>query len=62
MKSLTLTSGQLLKIKHSTRHLSKFIFAKYWERSSFSMDQLEKLEEVHPSKLSKYNTDIKDKY
>ena len=28
MKSLTLISGQLLKIKHSTKHLSKFIFAK----------------------------------
>ena len=28
---------------------------------SFSMDQLEKLEEVHPNSMSKYNTDIKDK-
>ena len=29
---------------------------------SFSMDQLEKLVEVHPNRMSKYNTDIKDKY
>ena len=29
---------------------------------SFSMDQLEKLEEVHPNRMSKYNTDTKDKY
>ena len=29
---------------------------------SFSMDQLENLEEVHPNRMSKYNTDIKDKY
>ena len=29
---------------------------------SFSMDQLEKLEEGHPYRISKYNTDIKDKY
>ena len=29
---------------------------------SFSMDQLEKLEEVHPNRKGKYNTDIKDKY
>ena len=27
---------------------------------NFSMDQLEKLKEVHPNKMSKYNTDIKD--
>ena len=26
------------------------------------MDQLEKLEEVHPNRMSKYNTDTKDKY
>ena len=29
---------------------------------SFSMDQLENLEEVHPKRMSKYKTDIKDKY
>ena len=29
---------------------------------SFSMDQLEKLDEVHLNRMSKYNTDIKDKY
>ena len=29
---------------------------------SFSMDQLEKLEEVHPNRKGKYNSDIKDKY
>ena len=29
---------------------------------SFSMVQLEKLDEFHPNKMSKYNTDIKDKY
>ena len=29
---------------------------------SFSMDQLEKLEEVHLNRMSKYNTDVKDKY
>ena len=28
---------------------------------SFSMDQLEKLEEVHPNRNGKYNSDIKDK-
>ena len=27
---------------------------------SFSTDQLEKLEEVHPNRMSRYNTDIKD--
>ena len=30
-------------------------------QSSFRMDQLEKLEEVHSSRM-RYNTDIKDKY
>ena len=29
---------------------------------SFSMNELEKLEEVHPNRMGKYNTDIKDKY
>ena len=29
---------------------------------SFSMDQLETLEEVHPNRMSKYKTDIKHKY
>ena len=29
---------------------------------SFSMDQLEKLEEVHLNRMSKYNIDVKDKY
>ena len=29
---------------------------------SFSMDQLEKLDEVHPNRMSKYNTDTEDKY
>ena len=29
---------------------------------SFSMDQLEKLEEVHLNKMSKYNRDVKYKY
>ena len=29
---------------------------------SFSMDQLENLEEVRPNRMSKYKTDIKDKY
>ena len=29
---------------------------------SFSMDQLENLEEVHPNRMSKYKTDIKDEY
>ena len=29
---------------------------------SSSMDQLEKLEEVHPNRMSKYNTDTKNKY
>ena len=29
---------------------------------SFSMDQLENLEEVYPNRMSKYKTDIKHKY
>ena len=29
---------------------------------SFRMDQLENLEEVRPNRMSKYKTDIKDKY
>ena len=29
---------------------------------SFSMNELEKLEEVYPNRMGKYNTDIKDKY
>ena len=29
---------------------------------SFSMGQLEKLEEVHLIRMSKYNTDVKDKH
>ena len=29
---------------------------------SFSMNQLEKLDEVHLNRMSKYNIDIKDKY
>ena len=29
---------------------------------SFSMDQLENLEEVHPNRMSKYKTGIKHKY
>ena len=29
---------------------------------SFSIDQLENLEEVRPNRMSKYKTDIKDKY
>ena len=64
MKSLTLISGQLLKIKHSTKHLSKFYLCEVMGKIqySFSMDQLEKLEEVHPNRMSKYNTYIKDKY
>ena len=29
---------------------------------SFSIDQLEKLEEIHLNRMSKYNADVKDKY
>ena len=29
---------------------------------SFSMDQLEKLEEVTLNRMSQYNTDVKDNY
>ena len=29
---------------------------------SFSMNQLEKLEEVHLNRMSKYNRDVKDRY
>ena len=29
---------------------------------NFSMEQLEKLKEVHLNRMSKYNTDVKDKY
>ena len=29
---------------------------------SFSMDQLEKLEEVPLNRMSQYNTDVKDNY
>ena len=29
---------------------------------SFSMNQLEKLEEVPLNRMSQYNTDVKDKY
>ena len=29
---------------------------------SFNIDQLEKLEEIHLNRMSKYNVDVKDKY
>ena len=44
--------------------LNQIYLSEYWGnlQHSFSMDQLEKLEEVHPNGMVKYNTDIKDKY
>ena len=64
MKSLTLIPEQLFKNQTIDQILKQIYLSKVMGniQYSFSMDQLEKLKEVHLNRMSKYNTDVKDKY
>ena len=64
MKSLTLIPGQLFKSQILEQMLKQIYLSEVMGniRYSFGMDQLEKLEKIRLSRMSKYNTDIKDKY
>ena len=65
MKNLTLIPGQLFFKNQTLDQILKQIYLSKVMGNihySFSMSQLEKLEEVHLIRMSKYNTDVKDKY
>ena len=64
MKSLTLIPEQLFKNQTLDQILKQIYLSKVMGniQYSFSIDQLEKLEEIHLNRMSKYNADVKDKY
>ena len=65
MKNLTLIPGQLFFKNQTLDQILKQIYLSKVMgniQDSFSIDQLEKLEEIHLNRMSKYNADVKDKY
>ena len=65
MKNLTLIPGQLFFKNQTLDQILKQIYLSKVMGNiqySFSIDQLEKLEEIHLNRMSKYNADVEDKY